>query len=312
MAKRDFSFRGESQVLDAAARSTAPGSFVELPDGVTHYELAGPPEGRLVVLAHGFSVPYYIWDPTFAPLVQAGLRVLRYDLYGRGYSDRPNIVYNQDLFVRQLWHLLAALHVDRPVDLIGLSMGGAVAVAFTDQHPDMVHKLGLISPAGLPMKRPALAGLIQAPLLGEWFMSLLGDRLLVDWLRGDFRQPEKFPEYQAKYRVQMQYVGFKRALLSTLRSGFLDDMTETYRRVGQQKRPVLLIWGREDNSIPFHLSEQVRAAIPQVEFHAIDDAGHVSHYERPEIVNRILLEFLRVANDAAASFPRTQTGMMSC
>jgi len=292
MAKREFHFRGESQVLDAAARSAAPGRFVELPDGSTHYEMGGPPEGQLVVLVHGFSVPYYIWDPTFAALVQAGCRVLRYDLYGRGYSDRPDAVYNQDLFVRQLRHLLAALRVDRPVDLVGLSMGGAIAVAFTARHPDMVDKLCLISPAGLPMKRPALAGLVEAPLLGEWLMSLFGDKLLVDWLRGDFRQPEKFPQYQEKYRVQMKYVGFKRAILSTIRSGFLNDMTEAYRRVGQQKRPVLLIWGREDNSISFSTSEQVRAAIPQVEFHAIDDAGHVSHYERPEIVNRILLEFL--------------------
>jgi len=124
-------------------------------------------------------------------------------------------------------------------------------------------------------------------------MSLLGDKLLVDWLRGDFRQPEEFAEYLAKYRVQMRYVGFKRAILATIRSGFLNDMTAAYRRVGQQKRPVLLIWGREDKAIPFSLSEQAREAIPQVEFHAIDDAGHVSHYERPEIVNRILLEFLR-------------------
>jgi pimeloyl-ACP methyl ester carboxylesterase len=293
MAKQEFRFRGESQVLDAEARSAAPGSFVELPDGITHYEMAGPPEGQLVVLVHGFSVPYYIWDPTFAALVQAGFRVLRYDLYGRGYSDRPEAVYNQDLFDRQLLHLLAALHVDRPVDLVGLSMGGAISVTFTDRHPDMVNKLCLISPAGLPMKRPALAGLVEAPLLGEWFMSLFGDKILVDWLRGDFRQPEKFPEYQAKYRVPMKYVGFKRAILSTIRSGFLSDMTETYRRVGQQKRPVLLIWGREDNAIPFSTSEKVRAAIPQVEFQAIDEAGHVSHYERPEIVNRLLIEFLR-------------------
>jgi pimeloyl-ACP methyl ester carboxylesterase len=139
----------------------------------------------------------------------------------------------------------------------------------------------------------ALAGLVQAPLLGEWFMSLFGDKLLVDSLRGDFRHQEKFPEYQARYRVQMQYVGFKRAILSTIRSGFLDDITETYRRVGQQKRPVLLIWGREDQTVPFSTSEKAREAIPQVEFHAVDDAGHVSHYERPEIVNRILLEFLR-------------------
>jgi pimeloyl-ACP methyl ester carboxylesterase len=293
MAKREFRFRGESQVLDAAARSAAPGSFVELPDGITHYEMAGPPEGQLVVLVHGFSVPYYIWDPTFAALGQAGLRVLRYDLYGRGYSDRPDAIYNQDLFNRQLRHLLAALHVDRPVDLVGLSMGGAITVAFTDRHPDMVNKLCLISPAGLPMKRPALAGLVEAPLLGEWFMSLFGDQMLVNWLRGDFRQPEEFPEYQKKYRLQMKYVGFKRALLSTIRSGFLSDMTEVYRRVGQQRRPVLLIWGREDKAIPFSTSEKAREAIPQVEFHAIDGAGHVSHYERPEIVNRLLLEFLR-------------------
>lgn len=293
MAKRDFRFRGESQVLDAAARSTVSGSFVELPDGITHYEMAGPPEGRLVVLVHGFSVPYYIWDPTFAALVQAGFRVLRYDLYGRGYSDRPDAVYNQDLFVGQLRHLLTALHVDRPVDLVGLSMGGAISVTFTDRHPEMVNKLCLISPAGLPMKRPALAGLVEAPLFGEWFMNLFGDQMLVDWLRGDFRQPEKFPEYQKKYRLQMKYVGFKRALLSTIRSGFLSDMTEAYRRVGQQRRPVLLIWGREDKAIPFSTSEKVRAAIPQVEFHAIDDAGHISHYERPEIVNRLLMEFLR-------------------
>ena len=82
-------FDRESETLTDAVRSQVSGSFLRLADGVVHYELAGPPptvlDARTVVLIHGFSVPYYIWDPTFEALAQAGFRVLRYDLYGRGY-----------------------------------------------------------------------------------------------------------------------------------------------------------------------------------------------------------------------------------
>jgi pimeloyl-ACP methyl ester carboxylesterase len=54
------------------------------------------------VLIPGFSVPYVIWDPTFEDLVEKGFRVLRYDLFGRGYSDRPDAIYDLELFDRQL------------------------------------------------------------------------------------------------------------------------------------------------------------------------------------------------------------------
>src|SRR5436853_3980596 len=71
----------EKRALDAAARAGMPGQFAQLSDGYTHYELSGPADGndRVVVLAAGFSVPYYIWDPTFKALTAAGFRVLRYD-----------------------------------------------------------------------------------------------------------------------------------------------------------------------------------------------------------------------------------------
>jgi len=292
MTRSNFHFRGESRVLDAKARSSAPGRFVDLPDGTVHYEMAGPSDAQTVVLVHGFSVPYYIWDPTFKALVEAGFRVLRYDLYGRGYSDRPDVTYDQDLFDRQLLHLLSALDIDQPVDVLGLSMGGAIAVVFTDRHPDRVRKLGLIDPAGLPFERPFAAKLLEAPILGEWIMSLFGDRILVPGLKDDLCDPERFPEYVEQYLAQMQYVGFKRALLSTIRSGMLAGATEAYAGVGRQGLPVSLIWGRQDQVVPFELGEQLRKLVPQVEFHAIDEAGHVPHYERPEVVNPLLIEFL--------------------
>ena len=114
----------EQLEIDQAVRASAPGQFVRLSDGFTHYEIGGPADGRVVVLAAGISVPYYIWDPTFAALVQAGFRVLRYDYYGRGYSDRPDIAYSQDLYVRQLAELLDAVHITQPIDLAGLSTAG--------------------------------------------------------------------------------------------------------------------------------------------------------------------------------------------
>jgi pimeloyl-ACP methyl ester carboxylesterase len=277
MAELIFSLCGESLILDSEARSSAPGEFIELPDGIVHYEMAGPSNGQTVVLVHGFSTPYHTWDATFDALIEAGFQVLRYDLYGRGYSDRPNTAYTADLFDRQLLDLLSALNVEVPVDLIGFSMGGAIIVIFTDRHPAKVRKLGLIDTAGFPLKRTLAAKLGQAPVVGELLTCF------------DYR-PEKHPE---RTRTQMRYKGFRRALLSTVRHGPLGDLAETYRRVGEQKRPVLLIWGREDQAIPFDTHKRVEETIPHLEFHAIDEAGHGPHGERPGLVNPILIEFLR-------------------
>jgi hypothetical protein len=73
----------EQLELNASVRASAPGSFVALNDGYTHYEIGGKAGNRVVVLAAGATVPYYIWDPTFTALTEAGFRVLRYDYYGR-------------------------------------------------------------------------------------------------------------------------------------------------------------------------------------------------------------------------------------
>ncbi|MDX1614418.1 MAG: alpha/beta fold hydrolase [Candidatus Promineifilaceae bacterium] len=100
--------------------------------------------------------------------------MLRVDLYGRGYTDRPDVDYDQDLFDRQLLHLLAALRIEQPVDPIGLSLGGAISIVFTDRHPGRVRKLCLIDPAGLPWQQPLAATITKAPILGELIMGLFG------------------------------------------------------------------------------------------------------------------------------------------
>ena len=104
---------------------------------MTHYDVSGPDSGRAIVLVHGFSVPYYIWDSTAKALAASGHRVIRYDEYGRGWSDRPAIVYNAELYERQLRDLLDSLRVQR-VDVAGVSMGGWVTATFVSRHPERV------------------------------------------------------------------------------------------------------------------------------------------------------------------------------
>src|SRR5262245_36283317 len=131
----------EDRDLDQATRTQLDGEFARLTDGYTHYELGGPPNGRVVVLAAGFSVPYYIWDPTFAALTASGYRVLRYDYFGRGYSDRPRIAFTDEMYVRQVHELLGAAGIADPVDLVGLSFGGSLITSVADKYPEQVRSL---------------------------------------------------------------------------------------------------------------------------------------------------------------------------
>jgi pimeloyl-ACP methyl ester carboxylesterase len=73
----------------------------------------------------------------------------------------------------------------------------------------------------------------------------------------------------------------------------LGSFMEEYMRVGKTGKSVLLFWGRQDRTVPFHHSLNLRRAIPHAEFHVIENCGHIPHYEKPEAVHPILLSFLQ-------------------
>lgn len=288
-----FPYLDETLLLNEETRKNLPGSFITLPSGVTHYEEGGDPNGQPVVLVHGFSVPYFIYDPTFEFLSKQGFRVLRYDLIGRGFSDRPNTHYDSTLFVRQLKELLDALNY-KDIHLVGLSMGGVVTASFIDAHPGYVSKYILIDPSGA--RAVSLSPFLKAvrmPGFGELAIGLFGSGSMIKGIASDLFTLELVQEFQEKYKVQMKYQGFKRAILSTMRNGMLDSFIETYKRVGKLNKPTLLFWGKQDATVPFEHSNDIRAAMSNVEFHTFENCGHIPHYERASEVNGILLEFLR-------------------
>ena len=79
----------ENSELNETVRARLGGTYIRLSDGITHYKLEGPDDGKVVVLVHGGTVPIWTWDKQVQALNDAGFRVLSYDEYGRGYSDMP-------------------------------------------------------------------------------------------------------------------------------------------------------------------------------------------------------------------------------
>jgi pimeloyl-ACP methyl ester carboxylesterase len=280
----------EHRTLDAAARAGAPGKFARLGDGVTHYELAGgSDDARTVVLLSGATVPYYIWDSTATALVGHGLRVLRYDYYGRGYSDRPALRYDLATYDRQLTELLDTLGIRAPVDVAGVSMGGAIAASFADTHPDRVRTVILVDPAiGVSRETPL-------PLRNAFTGNLaltFGASSMAKGQLDDFVHPERYRDWVSRYEVQMRYAGFRRSILETQRHDVFKQPARSFRTIARSGIPMLVLWGKEDHTVPFFFSDTIRAAFPQAEFHAIDDAGHLPHIEQAAVVDSILMKFL--------------------
>ena len=282
----------ERKVLEPADRADLPGKTAKLSLGATYYEQGGPSSGKPVILVHGLTIPSYLWETTFEDLAGAGFDVVRYDLYGRGFSDRPNVTYGPDLFEGQLAELIEELDLEEPAHLVGLSLGGAISVNFAAKHPDKVDRLVLISPY-YQQELPVVTKLGNAPLLGDYLMKVLGDRLLKKRLPEYYDKPVDYPQLEQRFLKQLEFVGYKKALLSTLRHYVPLDLTESYQEVGRQERPVLILWGKHDKVIPFANSAAVLEVLPQAKLHPID-AGHVPlQEERHEECNELIVSFLK-------------------
>ncbi|GIS56607.1 MAG: hypothetical protein CM1200mP1_05450 [Candidatus Neomarinimicrobiota bacterium] len=122
--------------------------FSLLTHGYTYYEFDNLNNEEIIVLVHGFSVPSYIWDETYYESIKRGYGVLRMDLFGRGYSDNPDVIYNDNLYANQVLELLDELNIDKKINLVGLSNGGKIVSKIAENNSDRIKRLIYVAPAG--------------------------------------------------------------------------------------------------------------------------------------------------------------------
>ena len=278
-----------------------------------HYVLREPVEPSSlppVVLIHGFSMGCVIWNDVAEALVErGGRRVLAFDLFGRGYSDAA-FPCDLELFTGQLSELLFSLSPvlgPGPYDILGTSMGGAIAVSFTHLYPQHVRQLVLLAPAGLPVHVPFTAQLGKLPLVGDVFMPLLGPISLKTHARKGHAHPDDpalNPIFVAMGKRLMRQTkinpGFFPALLSTLRNFPLNELEWAYESIAKTRREgtVLVVWGDRDEVTPYTHAGRVLEMLggeegreggrKKVELLVLTDCGHVDALEVPRSIDEMM------------------------
>jgi pimeloyl-ACP methyl ester carboxylesterase len=280
-------------VMSDGRRGSASGQFAELSQGVTHYHLTGPAEGPLIVCVHGLTTPSIVWAPLAKRLTEDGFRVLVYDLYGRGYSDRPDGAHDKSFYNQQLDELLAFLGIDAPFHLFGYSMGGAVATGFAASYPTRVRRLVLLASAGMMTpKSPLLQIIRDRGVIGRWLMLAAYPTQFRRGIRTECEQATVPTEIEAGQLQQLNFQGFIPAVLASLRGILRAPMQGEHLALHRAGIPVLALWGSEDDLIPASAMGQLTAWNRDTLQEVIEDAGHGLPYTHSDEVHAQIAFFL--------------------
>ncbi|MEL7114623.1 MAG: alpha/beta hydrolase [Pseudomonadota bacterium] len=286
-----FAVERQKPDIDDGVRRGAPGSFAALSDGRTHFQWHGPADGAPMVCVHGLTTPSFVWEPMLPGLTAAGYRVLTYDLYGRGFSDRPKGAQTRSFFMRQLRDLLDHEGVDGPFVLMGYSMGGSIVTVFASEEPDRVSDLVLLAPAGITHRPTKLMAFVQnSGRVGEWLMLLFGGR---DLRKGAMRSPG--PQGFAQRQVaELGWRGYLPAVLSSQRNLLAETLEDEHRDLAEMGVPTIAIWGADDTVIPISAMGDLAQWNRNARQTEIAGAGHALGVTHPDEV-LAALETLRQA-----------------
>lgn len=258
---------------------------VSLPDVDLVTETAG--RGRPLVLLHGFGSDRHTWDGVWGRLAR-GRCVLRYDLRGFGQSQArgsSRFRHGSDLAA-----LLEAAGIAR-CDLLGVSMGGAVALNFALDRPDRVRRLVLVSPGLVGWEwsdpwRARWAAVVETARAGD----LDGARELW-WRHPLFATARANPAAAGLLRQAIMAYSGRHWVEPDGEAPAASDVD----RLHQLQPPTLLLTGALDLAEFRLIADLIAAAIPHLRRCDLPGAGHLPHLERPEAFVREVTEFLDAA-----------------
>jgi pimeloyl-ACP methyl ester carboxylesterase len=252
---------------------------------------SGPASGSPVLLIHGWGACIYTYRYLLPVLGGAGCRVIAFDLRGHGLSDKPGgeASYTATALREDVLALLDALGVAR-VDLIGHSLGGAVALQVALSTPERVGRMVLAAPVGLGKVRLRDIGHALTPRITDRFARFLTPRWLTSFLlHGAYGDPTKVPnEAVDEYWAPSQFPGYYRALRALLAVFAWEPLSPAeLRRI---IHPILVILGTADRLIPD--ASRGAAWLAKATVLSLKSAGHLGIEECATESNEAVLRFL--------------------
>lgn len=248
----------------------------------TTYLLCG--NGVPAIFLHGAGAGAVTWYPSINA-ISKNFQVLAPDIVGYGESDKPDAPYNRPYFSNWLKDFLRELKISK-AHIVGLSQGGAIALQFAIDNPEMVSKLVLVDAAGLGAK------VSFWPLIGTiWmnsFPSSMANRFNSRFI---LHKPiNRDPNHSSYSIAVLKSKGGKNAFKQGRGTAVSKIPEELLKQIQNE---TLIIWGKDDKLFPVEYGEAAANIIPNAKLHLIQDAGHLPLMDQPEIFNNVLDDFLK-------------------
>ncbi|MFP3991081.1 alpha/beta fold hydrolase [Streptomyces sp. E11-3] len=265
--------------------------YVETPVARFHYNQRG--KGSPVVLLSPGASWTYAWQHQLETLSRTHT-VYVVDLPGHGFTELRDDELGWDLggMTTAIGSFLDAMELPE-VALAGNSWSGGWALAYAQRHPERVSRLALLAPSGLDERDPVMWEALKLPVVGELLMNLGSGRssaeaslrrtlvndkdLVTDELVDTAWTPATFEDNRrAVYRLE-------RGL----------DWSETEAALPETRQPVLLIWGKQDSTLPVSQAKRFAELLPDARVRELDGCGHGLTLDCAEPVSDLMEDFLR-------------------
>ncbi|WP_371583264.1 alpha/beta fold hydrolase [Streptomyces sp. NBC_01314] len=273
-------------------------AFISANGRRTRVRVEGDPADPPVLLLHGIGRSLEDWAPQFPRLAQ-GHRLIALDLPGFGFSARSPEPTTLEVLARGVLETLDALGEQRPLQVLGNSLGGAVAQQLLVLAPERVAGLVLVNSAGFGAEVALPLRLLAAPVLGRLATrrtteagAKMAERLLfadpglattvrIEHALAIARQPDPSTVLLETLRE-----------LATLRGTKPRWRAELTAAVAKHPRPTLIVWGDRDRVLPARHLDSARRLLPRAEAHLFTGIGHMPQIECPDEFATRVLAFL--------------------
>jgi pimeloyl-ACP methyl ester carboxylesterase len=242
--------------------------------------------GTPILLIHGFDSSVLEFR-RLLPLFDR--EVWAIDLLGFGFTARlPGLNYSPQLIQAHLYQFWQTV-VQRPMVVVGASMGGATAIDFALAHPEAVAKLVLIDSAGLA-KPPATGKLMFPPF--DWLATAF---LSNQWVRQRISQAAYYnqqwasPDAQLCAALHLQCEHWRNAVIAFTKSGGYGYYGDRLATIHQ---PTLILWGANDKILGIKAADRFHQILPDSQLIWIEKCGHVPHLEQPQVTATEILNWV--------------------
>ncbi len=245
--------------------------------------------GTPILLLHGFDSSVMEFRRLLPQLARSH-ETWAVDLLGFGFTERrEDIPYSPDAIRKHLYRFWKTA-LQRPVILVGASMGGAAVLDFALSYPECVEKVVLMDSAGFTNGVPLIARYLFPPF----------DRLAVEFLKSPkLRQRVSELSYVNKSlasadalicgSLHVSQLGWHQAIIQFMKSGGYPYLGDKIKQLSQS---VLILWGEKDQILNPQEAYKFEERLPDSTLIWVPESGHVSHLEKPAFVAEKIIQFV--------------------